>query len=215
TLGARTALGAVDSPQARLAIASEVSAWALGYPDPLLTRAAARSLAGTDGICCGYAIPHSEHVELIEPTLRTRRGWSKLTRLVGQNRAALSSVLEGRSWLVLEPGRTGLARGALLDELEWRKVHGRPGFEAATHAGAIEALLEAGGREEFISRRLPDLRELPDRSIAAATTRLVERNERLGKLLSLHAPELILRNERRELQLAAARLEERLVPGKE
>jgi hypothetical protein len=214
TNGAREAVACVDTGlagnPARVAIATELAAWSLGYPDPLLARTEARSRAGLAGDCCGYRLPHSEHVELEAPVIRVSLGPTRLCRALGRTRSELNAVLQGRSWLVLEQGGTSHPAGTLIDELTLRESRGRPGFRAETNAEAIAARLGPEEAAVFVTQRLPDLRERPSRTLAAATTALAERNERLGKLRSVDAPETILRRERWLLQRAAAELEAEL-----
>ncbi len=211
TNGAREAVAQVDTGEvgnpARVAIAAELAAWSLGYPDPLLARAEARARAGVEGDCCGYRLPHSEHLELEAPVIRVGLGLTRLCRALGCERDELDAVLQGHSRLVLEAGASPHARGVVLDELTLQEALGRRGFVAATNAEAIAAQLSPEDAAFFVTRRLPDLREWPSRSLAAATTALAERNERLGKLQSLDAPGGILRRERWRLQRAAAELE--------
>lgn len=211
TNGAREAVAAVDpgEPQnpARIAIAAELAAWALGYPDPLLARVEARARAGLSGECCGFRLPHSEHVELEVPVIRVSLGPTRLCRALTCNRSELDAVLQGKAWLVLAGGTSAHAAGTVIDDLSLRESLGRPGFVAETNAPAVAARLSPEDAADFVARRLPDLRERPDRALAAATTALAERNERLGKLISLEAPDAILRRERWLLQRAAAELE--------
>ena len=201
--------GEAENP-ARVAIAAELAAWSLGYPDPLLARAEARARAGVEGGCCGYRLPHSEHLELEAPVVRVGLGPTRLCRALACERGELDDILRGHSWLVLAEGTSPHAVGAVIDELTLQAALGRPGFVAATNAEGIAAHLSPQDAAFFVTRRLPDLRERPSRSLAAATTALAERNERLGKLQSLDAPAAILRRERWLLQRAAAELEAEL-----
>jgi len=214
TNGAREAVAAVDSGQpgnaARIAIRDELAAWSLGYPDPLLARVEARSRAGLSGECCGYQLPHSEHLELEAPVIRVNLGPTRLARALDCDRDSLDKILRGQAWLVVEPGQAPHRIGAVIDELACQEARRLPGFRAATNAEAIASRLSPEDAAFFVVRRLPDIRELPLRSLAAATTALGWRNDRVGKLLSLNTPEAIMRTERWLLQEAAAKLEAEL-----
>lgn len=211
TNGAREAVAAAESSAAadsvRVAITAELAAWSLGYPDPLLLRAEARAQSGLDGACCGFRLPHSEHVELVAPVVRVSLGATRLCRALAIERSTLDAVIRGHLWLVVEPGDSLYSRGEVLDEVAVRSASKRGvGFRAATNAEALAGQLSPEDQAFFVTQRLPDLRERPNRSLASATTALVERNERLGKLVLVAAPPAILRRERGLLQEAAVAL---------
>lgn len=217
TNGAREAVASVDTGEvdnpARVAIAAEIAAWSLGYPDPVLARAEARVRAGLSGECCGFRLPHSEHVELELPVIRVALGPTRLCRALGCEREQLQRVLEGEAFFVFESELSEFPLGSLVESKEemWAARKRAPGFLARTTGEAVAARLSPEDAALFVSRRFPDLRELPRRSLAAATTRLAERNERIRRLISIKSPEVILWHESWLLQQAATKLEQELV----
>jgi DNA-directed RNA polymerase subunit beta' len=216
---------------------------------------------------CGVTVTHSRsrrqrmgHIELAAPVVHAwffRGRPNPLATLLGLKPAELESVIYYEKYLVLDPGRSKLAAGQVIDEATWDRTRERyRGFEADTGAEAIQSLLErldleaqaeflrsqlaalggslkeeqrrlqrwlrlvdalghSGNRPEWMVLRClpvipPDLRpivmlepgQMATSDLNDLYRRVIGRNNRLKKLLALHSPEVILRNEKRMLQQA-------------
>ncbi len=181
---------------------------------------------------------------------------SKLGNLLGIKTTALQQVIYFQRYIVTDPGDSGLTRGKLLTEEEYRKAREQFGntFKAEMGAEAVrdllrginlkemaeklredlkvskskqktetyikrlrivDALVASGNNPEWMVMDVipvipPDLRPLvPLESGNFATSdlndlyrRVINRNNRLRKLLDLNAPGVIIRNEKRMLQQA-------------
>ncbi|HYF49864.1 MAG TPA: DNA-directed RNA polymerase subunit beta', partial [Planctomycetota bacterium] len=221
-----------------------------------------------DIICdrCGVKVTHSKvrrarfgHINLAAPIVHIwffRSMPSKLGNLLGIKTTALQQVIYFQRYIVTDPGDSGLGKGKLLSEEEYRKAREQFGqtFKADMGAEAvrellrglnlkeladklredlknskskqktetyikrlriIDALVASGNNPEWMVMDVipvipPDLRPLvPLESGNFATSdlndlyrRVINRNNRLRKLLDLNAPGVIIRNEKRMLQQA-------------
>jgi len=221
-----------------------------------------------DIICdrCGVKVTHSKvrrsrfgHINLAAPIVHIwffRSMPSKLGNLLGIKTTALQQVIYFQRYIVTDPGDSGLGKGKLLTEEEYRKAREQYGntFKAEMGAEAvrellrginlkeladtlrvslkeskskqktetyikrlriIDALVLSGNNPEWMVMDVipvipPDLRPLvPLESGNFATSdlndlyrRVINRNNRLRKLLDLNAPGVIIRNEKRMLQQA-------------
>jgi DNA-directed RNA polymerase subunit beta' len=216
---------------------------------------------------CGVTVTHSRsrrqrmgHIELAAPVVHAwffRGRPSPLATLLGLKPAELQGVIYHEKFLVLDPARSKLAAGQVIDEATWERTRDRyPGFATGTGAEAVQTLLErldldaqaeflrnqlaalggslkdeqrrlqrwlrlvdalrhSGNRPEWMVLRClpvipPDLRPIVMLESGQMATsdlndlyrRVLGRNSRLKKLLALHSPEVILRNEKRLLQQA-------------
>jgi len=221
-----------------------------------------------DIICdrCGVKVTHSKvrrsrfgHINLAAPIVHIwffRSMPSKLGNLLGIKTTALQQVIYFQRYIVTDPGTSGMGKGKLLTEEEFRKARDQFGntFKAEMGAEAvremlrginlkemadtlrqqlkeskskqktetyikrlriIDALVASGNNPEWMVMDVipvipPDLRPLvPLESGNFATSdlndlyrRVINRNNRLRKLLDLNAPGVIIRNEKRMLQQA-------------
>jgi DNA-directed RNA polymerase subunit beta' len=221
-----------------------------------------------DIICdrCGVKVTHSKvrrsrfgHINLAAPIVHIwffRSLPSKLGNLLGVKTTALQQVVYFQRYIVTDPGSSGLSRGKLLTEEEYRKARDQFGSTFKADMGAeairellrglnlkelaedlrvqlksskskqkietlikrlriIDALIASGNNPEWMVMEVipvipPDLRPLvPLESGNFATSdlndlyrRVINRNNRLRKLLDLNAPGVIIRNEKRMLQQA-------------
>jgi DNA-directed RNA polymerase subunit beta' len=221
-----------------------------------------------DIICdrCGVKITHSKvrrsrfgHINLAAPIVHIwffRSMPSKLGNLLGVKTTALQQVVYFQRYIVTDTGDSGLGKGKLLTEEEYRKAREQYGQRFKAEMGAeavrdllrginlkemaetlrqqlkdskskqktetyikrlriIDALVASGNNPEWMIMDVvpvipPDLRPLvPLESGNFATSdlndlyrRVINRNNRLRKLLDLNAPGVIIRNEKRMLQQA-------------
>jgi DNA-directed RNA polymerase subunit beta' len=221
-----------------------------------------------DIICdrCGVKVTHSKvrrsrfgHINLAAPIVHIwffRSMPSKLGNLLGIKTTALQQVIYFQRYIVTDPGDSGLGKGKLLTEEEYRKAREQYGSTFKAEMGAeavrdllrginlkemsetlrqnlkdskskqktetyikrlriIDALIASGNNPEWMVMDVvpvipPDLRPLvPLESGNFATSdlndlyrRVINRNNRLRKLLDLNAPGVIIRNEKRMLQQA-------------
>jgi DNA-directed RNA polymerase subunit beta' len=221
-----------------------------------------------DIICdrCGVKVTHSKvrrsrfgHINLAAPIVHIwffRSMPSKLGNLLGIKTTALQQVVYFQRYIVTDPGDSGLSKGKLLTEEEYRKAREQFGSTFKAEMGAeavrdllrginlkemaeklredlknskskqktetyikrlriIDALVASGNNPEWMVMDVipvipPDLRPLvPLESGNFATSdlndlyrRVINRNNRLRKLLDLNAPGVIIRNEKRMLQQA-------------
>ena len=198
------------------------------------------------------------HIELAAPVSHI---WyfkgipSRMGILLEMSPRDLEKVLYFASYVVIDPGKTPLAKRQLLNEAEYREAYEKFGmkFKAGMGAESIKELLEdldldalsAELKEEFVDatrqkklkimKRLevveafrqsgnkpewmildvipvipPDIRPMVQLDGGRFATsdlndlyrRVINRNNRLAKLLELNAPEIIVRNEKRMLQEA-------------
>jgi DNA-directed RNA polymerase subunit beta' len=216
---------------------------------------------------CGVEVIQSKvrrermgHIELATPVAHI---WflkslpSRIGTLLDMTLKDLEKVLYFECYVVTDPGSTGLRKGQLLTESQYRKEierSGRDSFKAEMGAEAIRKLLKdidvekeaeslrvemreatseakrkkiakrlkvinalrsSGNRPEWMILEVipvipPDLRPLvPLDGGRFATSdlndlyrRVINRNNRLKRLMELAAPEIIIRNEKRMLQEA-------------
>jgi DNA-directed RNA polymerase subunit beta' len=215
---------------------------------------------------CGVEVIQSKvrrermgHIELACPVVHI---WflkslpSKIGNLLDLTLKELEKVLYFEAYVVVDPGDTPLARGALLSEERYRQSREEYGdrFKAGmgaeairemlaaldldalsqevraemakTHSDAkrkklgkrlkiIDAFRESGQRPEWMVMEVipvlpPDLRPLVHLDGGRFATsdlndlyrRVINRNNRLKRLLELNAPDIIIRNEKRMLQEA-------------
>jgi len=214
---------------------------------------------------CGVEVTKSKvrrermgHIELAAPVSHI---WyfkgipSRMGLILDMSPRALEKVLYFASYIVLEPGDTGLQYKQLLTEKEYRDAYDKYGnaFRAGMGAEAIKELLQAidlekeskelkkalkettGQKRVRIIKRLevieafrksknrpewmildvipvlpPDLRPMIQLDGGRFATsdlndlyrRVINRNNRLKRLLDLGAPNIIVRNEKRMLQEA-------------
>ncbi|BAF58494.1 DNA-directed RNA polymerase, beta' subunit/160 kD subunit [Pelotomaculum thermopropionicum SI] len=214
---------------------------------------------------CGVEVTRSKvrrerlgHIELAAPVSHI---WyfkgipSRMGLLLDMSPRALEKVLYFVSYIVTDPGDTGLIKKQLLTETEYRDCRERYGnaFKASMGAEAIKKLLEEINLEELARELRQELKEVTgQRKIRAirrlevveafrksgnrpewmilevipvispelrpmvqldggrfATSdlndlyrRVINRNNRLKRLLDLGAPDIIVRNEKRMLQEA-------------
>src|ERR671933_26923 len=165
------------------------------------------------------------HIELAAPVAHI---WflkslpSRIGLLLDMTLKDLERILYFESYVVLEPGLTPLKERQLLSEDEYLRAqdeYGEDSFQAAIGAEAIRKILQAflqpGNKPEWMILTQvpvipPDLRPLvPLDGGRFATSdlndlyrRVINRNNRLKKLMELHAPDVIVRNEKRMLQEA-------------
>ncbi|MFM8453801.1 MAG: DNA-directed RNA polymerase subunit beta' [Gammaproteobacteria bacterium] len=197
------------------------------------------------------------HIELASPVAHI---WflkslpSRVGLMLDMTLRDIERVLYFESYVVIDPGMTGLEKGQLLNEEAYMEAEEQYGndFDAKMGAEAIEALLkdidleteaarireeipatnsetrvkklakrlklieafiESGNRPEWMIMRIipvlpPDLRPLvPLDGGRFATSdlndlyrRVINRNNRLKRLIELGAPDIIIRNEKRMLQ---------------
>ncbi len=216
---------------------------------------------------CGVEVIQSKvrrermgHIELASPIAHIwflRSLPSKIGNLLELTMKELEKVLYFDSYIVIDPGDTGLAPRQLLSDERYREVVEKYGdrFKAGIGAEAIKVLLEnldldeefkrlraailatgSDAKRKKLSKQLriveafrhsrnrpewmimdvipvlpPDLRPLvPLEGGRFATSdlndlyrRVINRNNRLKRLLELRAPDIIIRNEKRMLQEAA------------
>src|SRR5207247_441512 len=131
---------------------------------------------------CGVKVTHSRvrrkrmgHINLASPTVHI---WffksmpSRLGTLLGMKTSDLEKIIYYQDYVVVDAGDT---------ELKFKQMLSEDGYR--THV-----LLESGN---FATSDLNDLYR-----------RIINRNNRLKKLMDLNAPEVIIRNEKRMLQQA-------------
>lgn len=150
------------------------------------------------------------HVPLAVPVAHV---WFRdgLAAACGIRRDALDQVLHCERWLITLDGTTQ-PRGSVLDEGEWVELTEQFGTEAATTGATAISRFIGGHRAilEAIPVLPPHLRpmellgegRLATSDLNDLYRRLINRNNRLRRLLELNAPEIILRNEARMLQEA-------------
>ena len=216
---------------------------------------------------CGVEVTTSKvrrermgHIELASPVAHI---WylksipSKIGSLLDLKGAELERVLYFEDYIVVDPGRTTLSKGQVLNEAEYQEAkeeYDRDDFQIGMGAEAIRQLLseldldklsldlreeingtssetkrkkivkrlkvveafrKSGNRPEWMILTVlpvipPELRPLvPLEGGRFATSdlndlyrRVINRNNRLRKLIDLNAPEIIIRNEKRMLQEA-------------
>ena len=99
------------------------------------------------------------HIELAAPALHPwllKAEPNPLGAFLGLDREAVEDVIYCRKYVVLDPRQTGLARGQLLDDDEYRAAREKFGYEfpATTGAEAIAKLLETADLEAAKARLL-------------------------------------------------------------
>src|SRR5674476_419605 len=168
------------------------------------------------------------HIELAAPVAHI---WflkslpSRIGLLLDMTLKDLERILYFEYYVVLEPGLTPLKDRQLLSEDEYLKAQeefGPDSFTATIGAEAnremlklIEAFIASGNKPEWMILTVvpvipPDLRPLvPLDGGRFATSdlndlyrRVINRNNRLKRLIELRAPDIIIRNEKRMLQEA-------------
>src|ERR1035437_7165366 len=168
------------------------------------------------------------HIELAAPVAHI---WflkslpSRIGLLLDMTLKDLERILYFEYYVVLEPGLTALKDRQLLSEDEYLKAqdeYGQDSFTAMIGAEAIRELLKiveafrySGNKPEWMILTVvpvipPDLRPLvPLDGGRFATSdlndlyrRVINRNNRLKRLIELRAPDIIIRNEKRMLQEA-------------
>src|SRR5213082_3479620 len=152
---------------------------------------------------------------------------SRIGTLLDMTLKELEKVLYFESYVVVDPGTTSLKEGELLTESRYRKlfVDLRVEMKEATSEArrkkiskrlkVVSALKNSGNHPEWMILAVvpvipPDLRPLvPLDGGRFATSdlndlyrRVINRNNRLKRLMELNAPDIIIRNEKRMLQEA-------------
>ena len=215
---------------------------------------------------CGVEVTRSKvrrerlgHIELAAPVSHIwyfRGTPSRMSLLLDVSPKQLERVLYFGAYIVVDPGTTGLAKCAIIDEMEYQEnveKYGKSAFKAMMGAEAVKILLQeldiealctqlhedyqsaTGQKKARIIKRLevlesfkksgnkpewmildvlpvlpPELRPMVQLDGGRFATsdlndlyrRVINRNNRLSKLLQLGAPEIIVRNEKRMLQEA-------------
>ncbi len=215
---------------------------------------------------CGVEVTRSKvrrerlgHIELAAPVSHIwyfRGTPSRMSLLLDVSPKQLERVLYFGAYIVVDPGTTGLAKCAIIDETEYQEnveKYGKSAFKAMMGAEAVKILLQeldieeltaqlhedyqsaTGQKKARIIKRLevlesfkksgnkpewmildvlpvlpPELRPMVQLDGGRFATsdlndlyrRVINRNNRLSKLLQLGAPEIIVRNEKRMLQEA-------------
>ena len=215
---------------------------------------------------CGVEVTRSKvrrerlgHIELAAPVSHIwyfRGTPSRMSLLLDVSPKQLERVLYFGAYIVVDPGTTGLAKCAIIDEQEYQEnveKYGKSAFKAMMGAEAVKILLQeldiealtaqlhedyqsaTGQKKARIIKRLevlesfkksgnkpewmildvlpvlpPELRPMVQLDGGRFATsdlndlyrRVINRNNRLSKLLQLGAPEIIVRNEKRMLQEA-------------
>ena len=215
---------------------------------------------------CGVEVTRSKvrrerlgHIELAAPVSHIwyfRGTPSRMSLLLDVSPKQLERVLYFGAYIVVDPGTTGLAKCAIIDETEYQEnveKYGKSAFKAMMGAEAVKLLLQeldiealttqlhedyqsaTGQKKARIIKRLevlesfkksgnkpewmildvipvlpPELRPMVQLDGGRFATsdlndlyrRVINRNNRLSKLLQLGAPEIIVRNEKRMLQEA-------------
>mgnify|MGYP004651020455 CR=1 FL=1 len=215
---------------------------------------------------CGVEVTRSKvrrermgHIELAAPVSHI---WyfkgipSRMGLILDISPRVLEKVLYFASYIVIEPGKTGLAEKQILSEKEYKdclEKYGKDAFKASIGAEAVKELLMAidleslsaelkeeleqsqGQKKIRIAKRLevvesfrlsgnrpewmildvvpvipPEIRPMVQLDGGRFATsdlndlyrRVINRNNRLKRLLELEAPDIIVRNEKRMLQEA-------------
>ena len=213
---------------------------------------------------CGVEVTKSKvrrermgHIELAAPVAHI---WyfkgipSRISLMLDISPRSLEKVIYFASYIVLDKGETGLTKGQILSEKEYREAeekYGRGTFKAEMGAEAIEKMLKeidleklsqklkkelekssepkkvkiikrldtvesfrlSGNRPEWMVMNVipvipPDLRPMVQLDGGRFATsdlndlyrRVINRNNRLKRLLELGAPDIIVKNEKRMLQ---------------
>src|ERR671911_531274 len=137
------------------------------------------------------------HIELAAPVAHI---WflkslpSRIGLMLDMTLKEIERVLYFENYIVVEPGITPLTEKQLLTEDEYlaaQDQYGADSFTAMIGAEAIRELLMALDLERFATSDLNDLYR-----------RVINRNNRLKRLIELRAPDIIIRNEKRMLQEA-------------
>ena len=227
---------------------------------------------------CGVEVTKSSvrrerfgHIELATPVAHI---WfmqsipSRIGLLLGLNSKQLERVVYYVSYVVIEPGKTGFAKGQVISDAEYREAidkYGYDSFKAGMGGEAIKELLseidlekeseelkkasktakgqkklkinkklevveslrKSGNRPEWMVLDVipvipPDIRPMIQLDGGRFATsdindlyrRIINRNNRLKKFISIGAPEVIVRNEKRMLQEAVDALIENGKRGK-
>ena len=227
---------------------------------------------------CGVEVTKSSvrrerfgHIELATPVAHI---WfmqsipSRIGLLLGLNSKQLERVVYYVSYVVIEPGKTGFAKGQVISDAEYREAvdkYGYDSFRAGMGGEAIKELLseidlekeseelkkasktakgqkklkinkklevveslrKSGNRPEWMVLDVipvipPDIRPMIQLDGGRFATsdindlyrRIINRNNRLKKFISIGAPEVIVRNEKRMLQEAVDALIENGKRGK-
>lgn len=202
------------------AIFGEIRACPCGLEPKEDTRKRDVAAGKTCGVCGGRAplAPDRRrrfgHIALALPVVHP---WlrEQMAAAVGISRETLEQVLYGERWIVVLDGATH-PRGTVLGEEAWYALSEELGADAgATGAAAISTLL--GGHRAILQAipvLPPHLRPMVPLSGGRLSTsdvtdlyrRVINRNNRLRRLLELNAPEIIIRNETRMLQEAVEAL---------
>jgi len=176
---------------------------------------------------CGVEVIQSKvrrermgHIELASPVVHI---WflkslpSKIGNLLDLTLKELEKILYFEAYVVIDPGDTPLTRGTLLSEEKYRQLREEYGdaFRAGIGAEAVRDMLasldlealsqevraemaktSSDAKRKKLGKRLKisDLNDL--------YRRVINRNNRLKRLLELNAPDIIIRNEKRMLQEA-------------
>ena len=143
------------------------------------------------------------HIELAAPVSHI---WyfkgipSRMGLMLDLSPRTLEKVLYFANYIVLDKGDTDLAYKQVLTEREYQEAYDKWGdrFRVGMGAEAVKELLEAIDMEKESEELKKGLKE----STGQKRARIINRNNRLKRLLELHAPEIIVRNEKRMLQEA-------------
>src|SRR5499427_2752292 len=155
---------------------------------------------------------------------------SRIGHLLDMSIRDLERILYYESYVVIEPGKTGFKKREIITEDQYNEVMDEQpdsGLKAKMETSVqrkkellkrlriVEAFRHSGNRPEWMILECvpvlpPDLRPLvPLEGGRFATSdlndlyrRVINRNNRLKKLMDIKAPEVILRNEKRMLQEA-------------
>src|SRR5450631_1493116 len=149
------------------------------------------------------------HIELASPCSHV---WffkglpSRIGHLLDISLRELEAVLYFESYVVVDPGDSPTKeREIIKDETKFRELDAqfRPsGFKAMMGAEAIKELLKRVQIDELRPLVPLDGGRFATSDLNDLYRRVINRNNRLKKLMDLHAPEVIVRNEKRMLQEA-------------
>jgi hypothetical protein len=181
---------------------------------------------------CGVKVTDSRvrrkrmgHIELASPVVHcwfshSESKPSKLSCLLGISQLQLEQIIDHKSFVVTNPGTSPLNTGQILNQEENDDAVARfstSGVELDTGAQAVRWLLRTKNLHQLqwivldaIAVLPPDLRPLvllDSGNFATSDLNdlyrwVVNRSNRLKKLVEIGAPEVIIRNEKRELQKA-------------
>src|ERR687884_389843 len=177
---------------------------------------------------CGVKVTHSRvrrkrmgHINLAAPIVHI---WffkalpSRLGALLDMKTSDLEKVIYFQDYVITDPGKTPLKKKQILTEDEYRaaieKTNSKQKIKDLTkRLKMIEAVRGSENKAEWMVMDVipvipPDLRPLVLLESGNFATsdlndlyrRIINRNNRLKKLVDLNAPEVIIRNEKRMLQ---------------